>query len=73
MISKITILEFSQNNVFSLEDVSRQQKINRKVWVIVLISFLFGKLYPYPHINLVVRKKSGKSCSIPFRKGGFHM
>ena len=28
-----------------------QQKIKRKVWVIVLISFLMGKFSPFSHIN----------------------
>ena len=47
-LQKIATLEISQNKVYSLKGVNIQQKIKRKMWVIVLISFLWEKVFPTP-------------------------
>ena len=52
----------TKQGFYSLEGANIQQKIKRKVWVIVLISFLWEKIYPYPHIN------SGTKIYIKFPK-----
>ena len=45
-----------------------QQKLKRKVWVIVLISFLWEKTPPYPHINSgnKINIKSPKKDALSF-------
>ena len=47
ILQEIVTLEISQNKFYSLEGVNIQERNKRKVRVIVLISFLWEKIYPY--------------------------